>query len=77
MPPLLDTSALPNPSGLFKKDTSHSHMGPPDTSDRMETGENGDSSKENVDPLMQDLQVMMVRSHVYCHDMFCIPGPGV
>ena len=52
-------------------------MGPPDTSDRMETGENGDSSKENVDPLMQDLQVMMVRSHVYCHDMFCIPGPGV
>ena len=32
-------------------------MGPPDSSDRMDTSENGESSKENVDPLLQDLQV--------------------
>ena len=60
MIPLL--SQIPLDSSLFKKETSHSHMGPPDTSDRMETGENGDSSKENVDPLMQDLQVTIARS---------------
>ena len=51
--PLL--SQIPLDSSLFKKDTSH--MGPPDSSDRMDTSENGDSSKENVDPLLQDLQV--------------------
>ena len=54
--PLL--SQIPLDSSLFKKDTSH--MGPPDSSDRMDTSENGDSSKENVDPLLQDLQVMLL-----------------
>lgn len=51
--PLL--SQIPLDSSLFKKDTSN--MGPPDTQDRMDTSENGDGSKENVDPLLQDLQV--------------------
>ena len=60
MIPLL--SQIPLDSSLFKKDTSHGHMGPPDTSDRMETGENGEGSKENVDPLLQDLQVTSLES---------------
>ena len=55
--PLL--SQIPLDSSLFKKDTSH--MGPPDSSDRMDTSENGDGSKENVDPLLQDLQVTKTR----------------
>ena len=55
MIPLL--SQIPLDASLFKKDTSQGHMGPPDTTERMETGEAGDSSKENVDPLLQDLQV--------------------
>ena len=53
--PLL--SQIPLDASLFKKDTSQGHMGPPDTTERMESGEAGDSSKENVDPLLQDLQV--------------------
>ena len=55
-------SQIPLDNTLFKKDTNYStSMGPPasDGADKMET-ENGDGSKENMDPLMQDLQVKLV-----------------
>ena len=66
MIPLL--SQIPLDSSLFKKDTSH--MGPPDTQDRMDTSENGDGSKENIDPLLQDLQVTACQTFVSCQHMF-------
>ena len=73
MIPLL--SQIPLDSSLFKKDTSH--MGPPDSSDRMDTSENGESSKENVDPLLQDLQVTKLFLPEQFVNIFPIPGPGV
>jgi len=43
---------------LFKKDTSYnSQMAPPESTElKLEPGENGEASKENMDPLTQDLQ---------------------
>lgn len=55
--PLL--SQIPLDSSLFKRDTSHSSMAPPDGHDKADEG--GDGLKENIDPLQQDLQVRNLR----------------
>ena len=55
--PLL--SQIPLDSSLFKRDTGHSSMAPPDGHDKADEG--GDGLKENIDPLQQDLQVRDLR----------------
>ena len=58
MAPLLSQIPL-DAKELFKKDTSYnSQMAPPESTElKLEPGENGEASKENMDPLTQDLQV--------------------
>ena len=61
--PLLSQITLD--ANLLKQEESRSSgsrvgsMGPPDRpeADKMNDNDNGDGSKENVDPLMQELQV--------------------